>query len=159
MDRSSHSSLRPRFDRARALTIGLIAFSILTLTVGCRTFDPVNPEPVPAASSRDRTESAIRDALRREGWRVTERSEKRIIASSVLEEFPVVLRVDFDEESVELRWLSSRTPGGSTDEEKAALRRLVRRSLGDLQERIAYLIESIDLIPDGDPAPSRAKRD
>ena len=158
---SSPRRTAPRSPRRPwVLPMGLLALAVVGTSVGCRTFDPVDPDPVISASSLERTESAILDALRREGWRVTEQDAETIEAYQVLdEEYPVALRVEFDAESVEVKWLESKTPSSDSEEEAAALRRVVRRSLGDLQERISYLIESIDLIPEGEPTPSRAKHD
>lgn len=135
--------LLPPFER-RSASISRVAAVLLffVLVAGCTGLDVINPDPVPVASSPERTESAMRDAMRREGWDVTER-EGGYFLSREIEGVPVHAEVEIV--GSEIRTKFSRNSIGLSGEEKDAHLRRVRRSLHDLQERIHYLIESADL--------------
>ena len=49
--------------RRDAVAFALISF--LLAAIGCKAIEPLNPDPIEVASSGDRTEGVIRDALRR----------------------------------------------------------------------------------------------
>ena len=125
-------------------------FAVLALIVGltapgCHLGERIEPQPIPIASSVDRTAGAIRDALRRNGWEIESSAPGLIVAHCLYEDLPVKVRIAFDDEEAEILWDEDSDSLGDDDEEIERHRKTIRRLLRGLAERVEYFVESADL--------------
>jgi hypothetical protein len=133
---------RARAPSSRAVLPWLIAVAALP---ACTALSVVDPAPIAAASSRDRTDSAIRDGLRREGWEIETWKSGEVYARTSIDDLKVRVRVVSDAIETRIAWIDIPSPLGSTPAEVADRKKSVRRALRSLSDRIEYLIESADL--------------
>jgi hypothetical protein len=130
--------------------IALALLPSLLVAIGCKAIEPLNPEPIEVASSGDRTEGAIRDALRRDQWRVETWVSGEIYAATTIEGQPLRIRIVLDDGELRIRWIDDGSLDG-TVEEVTERKRQIRRALRNLAERIKYHIESADFQARSDP--------
>jgi hypothetical protein len=132
--------------RSSVLTwLGIITIGGL---IGCASSQMIEPRPILSAGTSERTESAIRDALRREEWTVEPSGPGEFYAKIQTERlgFLLQVRIVFDELDVRISWINAPNPLGEPDE-ISDRRKEVRRALRRLADRIEYLIESVELSP------------
>jgi len=138
--------------RRRRARVGLIAAVALALLAGCQAVGSVDPDPIDVASSGDRTDDAIRDALRRDGWEIETWSPGEIFAGKTSDGEPLRIRIHLDEDQVQITWIDDGSLDGSLEEINER-KREIRRALRNLSERIEYHIESVDLEARDDALP------
>ena len=139
--------LFPRIWTSRRFSCLLVLILALVLT-GCRTLEPTDPEPISAASSSTRTESSIRDAVRREAWVIETSTAGEFTLQDEAANSSLRAQVIFDDEQVTIRWIDHAESLGDTPAEVTAARKVIRRRFRSLMLRIEYLIESADLSAD-----------
>lgn len=143
--------------RQRLLVVILLALCA-PLSPGCLATSKVDPEPIPVASSLERTEGAIREALRREGWAIETLSVGEVYARTEIAAltFPLRSRIVFDDSVVSIAWAEDVDPVGESPQETADRRKAIRRHLRSLSDRVSYFIQSADLRVE-DPAPASSE--
>ncbi len=126
---------------------------VILSAAGCANRGLVIPEPIRGASSFDRTERAIKDALRREGWVVEGMEQGECFAvpgdseSHPLANYDLRIRIIYDKDSVQIDSVDMPDVKGDSPAAAADRRKQIRRSLQVLSNRLEYLIESADLAP------------
>jgi len=137
---------RPRpgtTSRARViLRLGLL--SLIASALGCQTLGSVDPDPIHVASSGERTDDAIRDALRRDGWEIETWSPGEVFAGKESDGESLRIRIHHGDGGLHVSWIDDGSLDG-TVEENNERKREIRRALKNLADRIEYHIQSVDL--------------
>jgi hypothetical protein len=146
---------RPDVPFAARVLLFVVPFAAI---IGCQTLGSVDPDPIEVASSGERTDDAIRDALRRDGWEIETWSPGEIFAGKTSDGEPLRIRIHHDDGELKVSWIDDGSLDG-TIEENNERKREIRRALRNLADRIEYHIESVDLEARNDDAwPSASLR-
>jgi hypothetical protein len=138
--------------------VALLFVAALAALPGCQSIGSVDPDPIEGASSGERTDDAIRDALRRDGWEIETWSPGEIFAAKISDGEPLRVRIHLEEDHVQVSWIDDGSLDG-TIEENNERKREIRRALSNLADRIQYHIQSVDLEARNDDARHGARND